>query len=163
MNGSNYIKSIMWIVEDDDSETLKVQKVIPEAILPERKTEGSAGYDLVYPYDETLYVNTQSNLVIPLGIKLKIPIDCYGRIAERSSLALQCNIGVGGGVIDSDYRGEIKVILRNYSKENKFKVSKGDRVAQLVIERIKKPVVIEVISLDTTKRGINGFGSTGKK
>ena len=163
MEGSFEDKSLMWMVQDDDSNTLKVQKIIPEAILPERKTEGAAGFDLVYPYHDTLYIDTQTSLVVPTGIKVKIPFDCYGRIAERSSLAVQCNIGVGGGVIDSDYRGEIKVILRNYSKEFRFKITKGDRIAQLVIERIKKPIVIEVKSLDTTKRGVNGFGSTGLK
>ncbi len=163
MQGSYEDKSLMWIVQDDDSNTLKVQKMVPEAKLPERKTEGAAGFDLVYPYHDTLYIDTQTSLVVPTGIKVKIPSDCYGRIAERSSLAIQCNIGVGGGVIDSDYRGEIKVILRNFSKEFRFKISKGDRIAQLVIERIKKPIVIEVKSLDITKRGINGFGSTGLK
>lgn len=87
---------------------------------------------------------------------------CYGRIAPRSGLAWKNHIDVGAGVIDEDYRGNIGVVLFNHS-DQEFKVTKGDRIAQLICQRIDYPVLQEVTNLDNTSRGAGGFGSTGTK
>ena len=91
---------------------------------------------------------------------MQIPAGCYGRIAPRSSLAYNSMITVGGGVVDSDYRGEIKVLLFNHST-NDFPIKAGDRVAQLICKKIMIPIVEEVKELQDTDRSEGGFGSTG--
>ena len=92
-------------------------------------------------------------------IRVAIPEGCYGRIAPRSGLAWKHSIDVGAGVVDSDYRGNVCVILFNFSDED-FIVSKGDRIAQLICERIALTQLFES-KLDQTERQDNGFGSTG--
>jgi deoxyuridine 5''-triphosphate nucleotidohydrolase (dut) len=87
---------------------------------------------------------------------------CYGRIAPRSGLAWKNHIDVGAGVIDEDYRGNVGVVLFNHSDQD-FKVNKGDRIAQLICQRIEYPVLQEVTNLNNTERGAGGFGSTGTK
>ena len=94
------------------------------------------------------------------GISVAIPEGCYGRIAPRSGLAVKRFIDVGAGVIDADYRGEIGVVLFNHSDED-FVVKPGDRIAQLILEKIETPTVKEAEELPDTKRGTDGFGSTG--
>ena len=96
-----------------------------------------------------------------MGLQIALPSGCYGRIAPRSRLAIKNFVDVGAGVIDADYRGEVGVILFNFSNDS-FVVNMGDRIAQLVIEKIKTPQVKELVSLDGTDRGTKGFGSTGQ-
>ena len=91
---------------------------------------------------------------------MALPPGCYGRIAPRSGLALKKFIDVGTGVIDADYRGEVGVILFNFGKED-FVVNMGDRIAQLIFERIKTPIVKEINELEGTDRGAGGYGNTG--
>ena len=91
-----------------------------------------------------------------------LPENCYGRIAPRSGLTVKHALDVGAGVVDEDYRGEIKVVMFNLSNED-FLVTKGMRIAQLVCERIWYPSIEKVDSVDETKRGEGGFGSTGTK
>lgn len=88
------------------------------------------------------------------------PEGTYGRIAPRSGLASKHFIDTGAGVIDSDYRGEVKVLLFNHASDD-FPIKRGDRVAQLVLERIYTPEIIEVTDLEESVRGAGGFGSTG--
>jgi dUTP pyrophosphatase len=112
---------------------------------------------------EELTVPARGKAVIPTGLAMAIPIGNYGRIAPRSGLAAKNFIDVGAGVIDSDYRGEVKVLLFNFSEVD-FKVSPGDRVAQLIIEKYTRTEIEEVADggdLDSTERGEGGFGSTG--
>ena len=90
-----------------------------------------------------------------------IPFGNYGRIAPRSGLAVKNFIDVGAGVIDSDYRGEVKVLLFNLSQDTDFSVSPGDRIAQMIIEKYTPTTLFEVESLSETVRGEGGFGSTG--
>jgi dUTP pyrophosphatase len=97
--------------------------------------------------------------MISTGLQIQLPEGCYGQIAPRSGLAY-CHIGVGGGVIDEDYRGNIGVILYNHSNVP-FKIVRGDRIAQLICIPIQYPRVQEVDVLGTTERGASGFGSTG--
>ena len=93
---------------------------------------------------------------------VSLPPGTYARIAPRSGLAIRNFIDVGVGVVDSDYRGEIKVVLFNHSTEE-FAVRASDRIAQLILERIKTPQVKKVAALDDTDRGARGFGSIGTK
>ena len=100
--------------------------------------------------------------LIGTGIAMAIPIGNYGRIAPRSGLAAKHMIDVGAGVIDADYRGEVKVLLFNFG-ETDFAVSEGDRIAQLIVEKYTQTELVEVTDLSETERGEGGFGSTGVK
>ena len=92
---------------------------------------------------------------------MALPTGCYGRIAPRSGLALKKFIDIGAGLIDADYRGEVGVILFNFSDQD-FVVNMGDRIAQIIFEKIKTPQIKELDSLEGTDRGAGGYGSTGK-
>lgn len=94
------------------------------------------------------------------GIHIALPEGHYGRVAPRSGLAVKHGIDVGAGVVDSDYRGLLGIVLFNFGTED-FQLHAGDRIAQLVIEKISNPEVEEVESLEATERGSGGFGSTG--
>lgn len=98
--------------------------------------------------------------IVPTDISIAIPPGTYARVAPRSGLAVKHGIDVGAGVVDYDYRGPLGVVLFNFGKEP-FEVKAGDRIAQLVLERIVTPDVEEVEELDSTERGAGGFGSTG--
>jgi len=138
----------------------KVALCHPDAKSPQRKTSGSAGFDL-YACENKI-VKSQRRALISTGVKIQVPEDCYARIAPRSGLSVS-EIDVGAGVVDSDYRGELKVLLINNST-NDFHVDKGDRIAQLVIERIYKDEfnLVTEEELEESNRGEGGFGSTGK-
>jgi len=99
--------------------------------------------------------------LIKTDISIAVPKGTYGRIAPRSSLANKHFIDVGAGVIDEDYRGPVGIILFNFSDDD-FVVNKGDRIAQLILERILTPDISVVDNLEQTDRGEGGFGSTGK-
>lgn len=163
---------------------LLVSKIHPEAVIPSRGSSGAVGYDLYSVSDAVIL--PQERLMIPTGITLKIPPGYYGRIAPRSGYSYKHGIDVLAGVIDPDYQGEISVILLNTSKDIPFDVSKGQRIAQLVLEKCSVPPVIVVddgvmdkihkdndfreytFKMENTnegvahkKRGKGGFGSTG--
>lgn len=103
----------------------------------------------------------QDKAIVKTDIQIAVPSGCYGRVAPRSGLAAKHFIDVGAGVIDEDYRGNVGVVLFNFGKES-FEVKKGDRVAQLICERIVYPDLEELKVLDDTDRGAGGFGSTGQ-
>ena len=128
--------------------------------IPIRGTCDSAGLDLFS--NENGFINPLSRVMISTGIIVKIPMGYYGRIAPRSGLALKNGIDVLAGVIDSDYRGEIKVILINLSTEIQT-IQDGDRIAQLVFCAVEKANLESVIELEITQRGEGGFGHTGKQ
>jgi dUTP pyrophosphatase len=140
---------------------LKVKRMHEDAVVPTRGSVGSVGYDL-YALDD-YSINPGGKNQIRTGISVQIPSGYYGRIAPRSSLAWINFIDVGAGVIDPDYRGEVKVILYNFSAVT-FKVGKGMRIAQMILERVATPPIVEVPNekeLERTERGFGGFGSTG--
>ena len=139
----------------------KFARMYDDAIIPTKGSPGSAGYDL-YAAKDTVIKSSEWGLV-KTGIALQIPNDCYARVAPRSGLAYKHGINVGAGVIDCDYRAEIGVILFNHSKENDFIVNKGDRIAQLIFEKIYtcEPEEVSYEELTETRRGTGGFGSTG--
>ena len=135
-------------------EELKVKLPHPEAILPSRGSEQAARLDL-HSTIETM-VQPGDSVLIKTGIALELPRGSYGRVAPRSSLAIR-GIETGAGVIDRDFRGEVKVLLRNHSDVD-LRIYKGDRVAQLVVEKILEVKVNCVEELSSTARGSLGFG-----
>ena len=138
--------------------TLKVKKLSENSTIPKRGSTYAAGYDLYSAYD--LEVPAKGKALVKTDISIAIPTKCYGRIAPRSSVAWKHHIDVGAGVIDSDYRGNIGVVLFNHSDVT-YKINKGDRIAQIILERIITPDVEEIDELPETKRGSKGFGSSG--
>ncbi|KAK7372261.1 hypothetical protein VNO80_05636 [Phaseolus coccineus] len=146
---------------DDVSSTppfLRVKKLSDKAVLPSRASPLSAGYDLSSAVETK--VPARGKALVATDISIAIPEGTYARVAPRSGLAWKHSIDVGAGVIDADYRGPVGVILFNHSDVD-FEVKVGDRVAQLIIEKIVTPSVTEVDDLDETLRGEGGFGSTG--
>jgi dUTP pyrophosphatase len=132
----------------------------PEAKAPRRGNDGDAGMDLASVVEVEIPPHGQAT--VSTGIALQIPMDCYARVAPRSGLAAKHGISVGAGVVDSTYRGEIKVILFNHS-DTPFQVNMGDRIAQIIFEKIYTPTleVVDPLDLQDTTRGADGFGSTG--
>ena len=128
--------------------------------LPTRGSEKAAGWDL-YAAESTM-VPANGKAIIPTGLYIAIPDGYYGRIAPRSSMSWKKHTDIGAGVVDSDYRGEIGVVMFNHGNQD-LEINLHDRVAQLVIEKINtaKLVEVELEELDTTVRGAGAFGSTG--
>ncbi|KAH8179752.1 dUTPase domain-containing protein [Sarocladium implicatum] len=137
---------------------LLVKKLSDKARLPTRGSAFAAGYD-IYASKETT-VPARGKVLVDTDISISVPAGTYGRIAPRSGLASKNFIDTGAGVIDADYRGQVKVLLFNHA-ESDFEIKEGDRIAQLVIERIYTPEVVEVQELEESVRGAGGFGSTG--
>ncbi|XP_010426147.1 PREDICTED: deoxyuridine 5'-triphosphate nucleotidohydrolase [Camelina sativa] len=144
--------------DSSPSPFFKVKKLSEKAVLPTRGSSLSAGYDLSSAVDSK--VPARGKALIPTDLSIAVPEGTYARIAPRSGLAWKHSIDVGAGVIDADYRGPVGVILFNHS-DVEFEVKLGDRIAQLIIEKIVTPDVVEVEDLDDTVRGEGGFGSTG--
>ena len=140
-----------------------VKKLSPKVQLPSYKTFGSSGMDLMAFIENSIKIAPKSSSIIPTGISVAIPNDVEIQIRPRSGLAAKSNVSVLNtpGTIDSDYRGEIKVILFNHSSEE-FIVNNNDRIAQMILMPVFKVDFEEVDSLPTTVRGSGGFGSTGK-
>ena len=141
-------------------DTLRVQCLRGNAVLPIRGSEGVVGYDLSASSD--CIIPSRGKGIVETGLAVSLPPGVYARIAPRSGLAIRNFIDVGAGVVDSDYRGEIKVVLFNHSAED-FAVKAGDQIAQLILERIETPQVKKVAALDDTNCVAGGFGSTGTK
>lgn len=141
------------------AERLFVKKLSDRAILPRRGSHMAAGFDLSSAHDSI--VPARGKALIKTDLAISLPKATYGRIAPRSGLAWKNSIDTGAGVIDRDYTGNIGVILFNHSDED-FVVKYGDRIAQLILERIVEEVSVEeVYVLDHTNRGANGYGSSG--
>ena len=140
-----------------------LKKLDPEVLLPSYKTKGSSGMDLMAFLKEPIKILPSTSCLIPTGISIAIPEDVEIQIRPRSGLAAKSNISVLNtpGTIDSDYRGELKIILFNHGKKD-FIVNNNDRVAQMVLMPILKIDFEEVNELPETMRGSGGFGSTGK-
>ena len=141
-----------------------IKKTNKEVITPKYKTDGSSGVDLSAFLEKKVVIKPNSSELIPTGLQVAIPEDLEIQIRPRSGLAAKESIGVlnSPGTIDSDYRGELKIILFNHSNKD-FIINNGDRIAQMVLVPILKMEFEEVDSLPDTVRGQGGFGSTGKK
>lgn len=129
--------------------------------LPSYATTGAAGLDLRAAVQETLIVGTGERVLVPTGFRIAVPTGYEAQVRPRSGLALQHGIVLPNapGTIDSDYRGEVQVILWNAGPEP-FRIARGDRIAQLVVAPVAR-VELEEVDLDETLRGAGGFGSTG--
>ncbi len=141
-----------------------IKKTSKEVITPKYKTDGSSGVDLSAFLEKKVVIKPNSSDLIPTGLQVAIPEEFEIQIRPRSGLAAKESIGVlnSPGTIDSDYRGELKIILFNHSNKD-FIINNGDRIAQMVLVPILKMEFEEVDSLPNTVRGQGGFGSTGKK
>ena len=144
--------------EENSRFILRVKKHSTNAKLPYRSSANAAGYDLYASDDVTIPANGKK--LIPTDISLEVPLGFYGRVAPRSGLALNHHLDVGAGVIDPDYRGKLGVLIFNFSGKE-YEVKTGNKIAQLLLEKIITPLVEEVDELESTERGEGGFGSTG--
>ena len=142
----------------EENSCVLVKRLKPDAVVPKRGSEGAAGLDLSSVVDTV--IPPHGKMSIATGVAIRLPQGVYGRIAPRSGLAYKKHIGVGAGVIDPDFTGELQVVLFNHAKED-FVISKGDRIAQLVLEKYSDVPCVEVDELPSTERGDKGFGSTG--
>jgi dUTP pyrophosphatase len=145
--------------------TVTFIKLRPDAVVPSKATERSIGLDLfsVEPY----VLLPGQRVVVSTGISVILPDGTYGRIAPRSGLAVKHGLGVGAGVVDPDYTGEIRVVLFNHDLQTPYIIRPGYRIAQLIFEQALDPVVDCLDEVppppppSPNKRGPNGFGSTG--
>lgn len=144
-------------------EPIHVKRLNSNAKLPTYGSEEAAGADLYACLEDTVVIQPGEAAWIPTGISLEVPKGCAGLIYARSSMGIKRGLAPANkvGVIDSDYRGEIKVVLLNHSKEPQT-IENGERIAQFVITPILTPAYLEVEALSDTQRGVGGFGSTGK-
>ena len=136
---------------------LRVCRLSDNAVLPTKATKFAAGLDLCSAYEYELKPGNKQ--LIQTDLAVEIPNNCYGRVAPRSGLASNYFIHVGAGVIDSDYRGNICVLLFNFSKTT-FRVNPGDKIAQLILERIYHAEIVESSALSDTEQGCTGFGAS---
>ena len=143
--------------------TVHVKKLNPKAVLPTYGSAEAAGADLYACLEGPVTIQPGETAWIPTGIALEVPKGCAGLIYARSSMGVKRGLAPANkvGVIDSDYRGEIRVVLLNHGKQTQT-VEHGERVAQFLITPVLTPAYMEVESLSDTDRGAGGFGSTGK-
>ena len=141
---------------------LHIKKLTQNATIPTRGTIDSAGLDLYSAIKLT--IKPSEKALIPTDIAISIPKTYYGRIAPRSSMAWKKHSDIGAGVIDSDYRGNIHIVIFNLSTTNSIEINIGDRIAQLIIEKYYQCNLINVKDgkLDNTERNTGGFGYTGE-
>jgi len=140
---------------------LRIARLHERARLPTRAHDGDAGLDLYALEDAVLAPGERAS--VPTGIAVEIPPGQAGLVLPRSGLAARHGISVvnAPGLIDSGYRGEVRVLLLNTDGEQSFELSSGDRIAQLVLVRVELPTLVEVDSLTDSDRGVGGFGSSG--
>ena len=144
-------------------DTIRVKKLSPNAILPTYGSAGAAAADLYACLEAPVTIAPGETVFIPTGLSVEIPAGCAGLIYARSGMATKRGLAPANkvGVIDSDYRGEIKVVLLNHSSTEQT-VAPGERIAQMIITPVLTPAYEEVEELTDTDRGSGGFGSTGK-
>ena len=143
-----------------NKEALQIVRLTKTTKMPIKKSRNSAGY-ILYS-DEEIKIPKKSKKLISTGLKMKIPNHHYGRITNLNSLSENNFLKIGAGVVDSDYRGEVKVLIFNFSEEDFF-ARKGDEIAQIIFKEIFRGGVEKVEKLEDSERGIGGFGSTGKR
>lgn len=143
--------------------TVRVKKLNPNATIPTYGSAEAAGADLYACLSEPVTIQPGETAWIPTGLALEVPKGCAGLVYARSSLGVKRGLAPANkvGVIDSDYRGEIKVVLLNHGKEVQT-IQHGERIAQFLITPVVTPAYEEVSELSDTDRGTGGFGSTGK-
>lgn len=142
---------------------IAVKKLDPKAILPTYGSREAAGADLYACLEEGVTIEAGETLFIPTGLAMEVPKGYAGLVFARSSMGAKRGLAPANkvGVIDSDYRGEIRVVLHNHGKEAQ-RIEPGERIAQFLIVPVLNPIYEEVATLSDTERGSGGFGSTGK-
>jgi len=150
-------------LDDIPIRIFRISEEFNDLPLPNYMTEGSAGMDLCAAVNESIVISPMSSALVPTNLIVELPIGFEAQIRPRSGLAFRNKVILPNspGTIDSDYRGEIKVIMMNLGNEP-FMINRGDRIAQMVISEYKKVRWEEAKSLGGTNRGEGGFGSTGK-
>lgn len=137
---------------------LRVQLLSNLGRVPTKGSSDAAGFDLYSAVATTIPAKTR--VLVKTDIAIAVPAGCYGRVASRSGLSVKHGIEVGAGVIDKDYTGNVGVILYNHSDQD-FDIKIGDRIAQLILEKIVYALVLKVDDVGDSARGGSGFGSTG--
>ena len=155
--GSRLVNFVYYIF--DACTEFRVRLVDPKARKPVKADYGAAGYD-VFSVDDVI-IEPGHRQLISTGLSLEVPVHFYVRVAPRSGLSLR-GVDIGAGVIDSSYRGTVKVLVINNGTED-FVVTEGTKIAQLILERCSNVSIFEVDSLSETERGYGGFGSTGTR
>lgn len=142
---------------------VKFKKIDPDAQIPKFKTPGSAGCDLCACIEMTQRIEPGATFLVPTGLIMEIPEGYEGQVRSRSGLCVNTGLRVANspGTVDSDYRGEVKVILTNTGRAVEH-INKGDRIAQMVFAKVEQAQFINVDEVSETERGDGGFGSTGK-
>jgi len=150
-------------MKEQDKIVLKIEKLEHCAGMPEYKTEGAAGMDLVASNNEDIVLGSLERFLVPTGIKIELPHGYEAQIRPRSGLSIKNGISLINcvGTVDEDYRGEVKVGLVNLSKEE-YTIKRGERIAQMVIAPTTRAEIKVASELTETQRGEGGFGSTGK-
>ena len=143
-----------------DATVLKVQRLHPDARLPERATEGASGLDLYACLPDGEVTLGPDPVRVPAGVAIEFPAGYDAQVRPRSGLSLK-GVGVAFGTIDSDYRGEVLVTMWVFGSRTEHVVRHGDRIAQLVVAPLAELPVVEVDELSATERGAAGHGSTG--
>lgn len=141
-----------------------IDKNFSDIQLPEYATAGSSGLDLRAAVDQDMKIEKGKVALVSTNLRVEIPVGYEIQIRPRSGLAAKNGIGVlnSPGTIDSDYRGEIKIILFNFGEED-FIIKRGDRIAQMVVSKVYRAELITAVDLNNSSRGEGGFGHTGKK
>jgi dUTP pyrophosphatase len=147
------------MAEWDDRPLVLLALVGEGGSLPEYASAGSAGADL--RASEAVEIAPGARAAVPTGVRLQIPPGHVGLVWPRSGLAVRHGIDTLAGVIDSDYRGEVRVVLVNHG-DAPFRIAPGDRIAQLLLQRVERAVFVAAPAIDDTHRGDGGFGSTGR-
>ena len=145
---------------ESDVIQIKVKKLDENAKMPEKSSKCAAGWDLYALKDDS--VPPKNRCIIKTGIAMEIPDGYYGRIVDRSSMALKFKQDIKAGTIDSDYRGEIGILMHN-DTEDRFLIKAGDKIAQMLIKKEPLVEMVQVDELSLTERGSGGFGSTGTR
>ena len=146
--------------DDDSTSPLRVPAAVDErGHLPEYASVGAAGADL--KASVAVEIPPGGRTAVPTGLRVQIPRGYVGLVWPRSGLAIRHGIDTLAGVIDSDYRGEVRVVLVNHGAES-FRIAPGERVAQLLLQRVERGAFFAVAALEETDRGGGGFGSTGR-
>ncbi|OGH60985.1 MAG: hypothetical protein A3G34_17525 [Candidatus Lindowbacteria bacterium RIFCSPLOWO2_12_FULL_62_27] len=143
----------------ENESVLRVKRLSGDATLPSRGTPDAAGLDLCASEERLLKAGAVET--VPTAISIEIPAGCVGLVWPRSGLSMRHGIGTLAGVIDADYRGEIRVVLVNHGS-TEYAIQKGDRIAQLLIQKIERLDPVESEDLAETTRGARGFGSSGR-
>ena len=151
------------MIEQVEIKIKRLSREFEDIPLPSYSTRGSSGMDVRAALDEDMFIEPGKVAVIPTGLSFEIPEGYEIQVRPRSGLAAKHAIGIlnSPGTIDSDYRGELKIILMNFGEE-KFKIARGERIAQIVLSKVYAAKIVPSEKLNNTERGEGGFGHTGK-